>query len=242
MSLRTAAVIRHVAFEDLGVFERVLAQRGIAVRYVDAGVDHLEVAEIANADLVIVLGGPIGVYDEPSYPFLAAELRLIERRLRVGAPLLGVCLGAQLIAAAAGARVYPGPAKEIGFAPVTLTPEGQMSSLGALSAARNTVLHWHGDTFDLPLGAVRLASTPVTANQAFSLGANVLALQFHMEADPRSLERWLIGHTVEIAQSGLDVASLRAQIGQYGASVAAAGSSAFSLWLDGLKLGARDAA
>jgi GMP synthase (glutamine-hydrolysing) len=242
MSLRTAAVIRHVAFEDLGVFECVLAQRGVAVRYADAGVDHLEAAEIANADLVIVLGGPIGVYDEPSYPFLAGELRLIERRLRVGAPLLGVCLGAQLIAAAAGARVYPGPAKEVGFAPLTLTTEGQMSSLSALSASRNIVLHWHGDTFDLPVGAVRLASTPVTANQAFSIGPNVLALQFHMEADPRTLERWLIGHTLEIGLCGLDVTSLRAQIGQYGASVASAGAAAFALWLDGLKLGARDAA
>jgi GMP synthase (glutamine-hydrolysing) len=242
MSPRTAAVIRHVAFEDLGVFECVLAQRGIAVRYVDAGVDHLEAAEIANADVLIVLGGPIGVYDAPAYPFLAGELRLIERRLRVGAPLLGVCLGAQLIAAAAGARVYPGPAKEVGFAPLTLTPEGQMSSLGALSAARNMVLHGHGDTFDVPSGALRLASTELTPNQAFSIGANVLALQFHMEADPRYLERWLIGHTTELALAKLDVAELRAQIARHGAAVAAAGSSAFSLWLDRLNLGARDVA
>lgn len=204
----------------------------------DAGVDHLEAAEIANADLLIVLGGPIGVYDEPSYPFLAGELRLIERRLRVGAPLLGVCLGAQLIAAAAGARVFPGPAKEVGFAPVTLTPDGQLSCLSALSASRNMVLHWHGDTFDLPSGALRLASTPVTANQAFSIGANVLALQFHMEADPRTLERWLIGHTTEIALAKLDVADLRAQIARHGAAVAAAGATSFSLWLDRLNHGA----
>jgi GMP synthase (glutamine-hydrolysing) len=238
MSLRTAAVIRHVSFEDLGVFERVLAQRGIAVRYVEAGVDHLEEPEIANADLLIVLGGPIGVYDEPSYPFLAAELRLIERRLRVGAPLLGVCLGAQLIAAAAAARVYPGPAKEVGFSPIALTPDGQLSCLSALSASRNMVLHWHGDTFDLPAGAVRLASTPVTQNQAFSIGANVLGLQFHMEADPRTLERWLIGHTVEIAQAKLDVADLRGRIAWHGTSVAAAGAAAFSLWLDRLNLSA----
>ncbi len=148
--------------------------------------------------------------------------------------MLGICLGAQLIARAAGARVYPGKQKEIGFSPLTLTPAGEASCLAALAAAGGNVLHWHGDTFDLPEGAERLASTPITENQAFGLGPNILALQFHMEAEPERLERWLIGHTGEIAQAGLDVRALRADIGRHGAAVTQAGAQAFNRWLDAL--------
>ncbi len=234
MPLTTAAVIRHVSFEDLGILAPVLAARGIDARYFEAGIDDLSAIERDGADLLIVLGAPIGVYDEPLYPFLAGEIALIERRLRAGAPTLGICLGAQLIAKAAGARVYPGKQKEIGFSPLTLTADGEASCLGALKTANYNVLHWHGDTFDLPAGAKRLASTPITENQAFSLGANVLALQFHMEAEPERLERWLIGHTGEIAQSGLDVRSLRAEIASQGEAVVEAGAQAFDRWLDAL--------
>jgi GMP synthase (glutamine-hydrolysing) len=237
MPLTSAAVIRHVAFEDLGVLAPVLLARGVSARYFEAGIDDLEAIARDEPDLLVVLGGPIGVYDEPLYPFLAGEIRIIERRLREGTPVLGICLGAQLIAKAAGARVYPGKQKEIGFSPLSLTPAGEASCLGALNAADGCVLHWHGDTFDLPAGATLLASTPITQNQAFSLGPNVLALQFHMEAEPRGLERWLIGHTGEIAQAGLDVRKLRAEIAQHGAVVAAAGAVAFNRWLDGIARG-----
>jgi GMP synthase (glutamine-hydrolysing) len=150
MPLSTAAVIRHVAFEDLGVLAPVLAARGISARYFEAGVDDLGAIERDAPDLLVVLGGPIGVYDEPLYPFLGGEIALIERRLRASAPTLGICLGAQLIARAAGARVYPGTPKEIGFSPLTLTPDGEASCLGELKPAAYNVLHWHGDTFDLP--------------------------------------------------------------------------------------------
>lgn len=234
MPLKTAAVICHVSFEDLGTLAPVLAARGIDARYFEAGLDDLSVIEREPADLLVVLGGPIGVYDEPLYPFLAGEIAVIEHRLRAGAPTLGICLGAQLIAKAAGARVYPGKQKEIGFSPLTLTAEGEASCLSALEATQYNVLHWHGDTFDLPAGAKRLASTPITENQAFSLGANVLALQFHMEAEPKGLERWLIGHTGEIAQTGIDVRKLRGEIASQGPAVVEAGAQAFNRWLDGL--------
>jgi GMP synthase (glutamine-hydrolysing) len=234
MPLTTAAVIRHVAFEDLGILGPVLAARGIEARYFEAGVDDLDAIEANNPGLLIVLGGPIGVYDEPLYPFLSSEIAFIERRLRAGAPTLGICLGAQLVTRAAGARVYPGKQKEIGFAPLTLTADGEASCLGALKSADHQVLHWHGDTFDLPTGAKLLASTPVTTNQAFSIGPNVLALQFHMEAEPKGLERWLIGHTGEIAQTGLDVRKLRADIARRGPAVVEAGAAAFNRWLDGI--------
>jgi GMP synthase (glutamine-hydrolysing) len=233
--LKEAVAIRHVAFEDLGVFEGVLSDHGFDVRYVEAGVADLAAADPAGAELLIILGGPIGVYEEPIYPFLGDEIRIVAERLKSGKPLLGVCLGAQLIARAAGAKVYPGTGKEIGFIPVTLTAEGQSSCLAALGGAEHMALHWHGDTFDLPAGAVRLASTPVTANQAFSLGPNVLALQFHMEADPRTLETWLIGHTGELNGAKIDIPALRAEIARRGPAVAAAGAKALDLWLGGLK-------
>jgi GMP synthase (glutamine-hydrolysing) len=152
MGSRTAAVIRHVAFEDLGIFREVLAARGYAVRYLEAGVDDLA-GPLASADLAVVLGGPIGVYETERYPFLVTELRALERRLAAGRPTLGICLGAQLIAAALGARVYPGGKKEIGWAPVALTAAGRASPLAALEG--RPVLHWHGDTFDLPRASGR---------------------------------------------------------------------------------------
>ncbi len=228
-----AVAIRHVAFEDLGALEPVLAARGYSVTILDAGVDEIARAGAREADLLIVLGGPIGVYDVPTYPFLSGELKVIERRLASGTPLLGICLGAQLIAAATGSRVYPGSAKEIGYAPLTLTEAGQRSCLSHLGPDLH-VLHWHGDTFDLPPGADRLASTAITPNQAFAIGSNALGLQFHMEADPRRIEQWLVGHASELAGAKVDVNKLRAEAARHGAPVAEAGARAFAAWLDGI--------
>ena len=224
--------LRHVAFEDAGTLERLLVRRGAEVEYVDAGVDDLLAIEAAAPDLLVVLGGPIGVTETDRYPFLADEIRLIEQRLVSGRPMLGICLGAQLIARATGCRVYPGLEKEIGFGPIELTPAGLASPLGALEKSDFHVLHWHGDTFDLPSGAKRLASTAVTENQAFALGGNVLALQFHIETEPAKFERWLIGNTVEISAAGLDVGALRQQNVTHGPAVAAAGQVVLKAWLD----------
>jgi GMP synthase (glutamine-hydrolysing) len=207
---RTVLAIGHVAFEHLGTFEAVLKKRDYAVRYGEAGMDRIA-AEMADGDaLLCIMGGPIGAYEEERYPWLLDELALIGRRLASGAPMLGICLGAQLIARAMGARVYPGPAKEIGWAPVELTEAGRASPLARLEDCRGMVLHWHGDTFDLPAGASRLASSAITLNQAFSAGDRVLGLQFHVEAAPDEIERWLIGHACEIgATKGVAVEAIR---------------------------------
>jgi GMP synthase (glutamine-hydrolysing) len=140
--------------------------------------------------LLIVLGGPIGAYETDTYPFLAAEIALLERRLMHDRPTLGICLGSQLMAKALGARVFPGPLKEIGWGRIDLTEAGAGSSLASLGSEDSEVLHWHGDTFDLPAGAVRLACNANYENQAFAFGQAALALQFHAEADPGSLEKW----------------------------------------------------
>jgi len=233
----TVLAVRHVAFEHLGAFEAVLTERGYAVRYADAGMDRIA-PDMADGDaLLCMLGGPIGAYEEHLYPWLLDEIALIERRLATGAPILGICLGAQLIARAMGARVYPGRAKEIGWAPIELTDAGRVSPLARLENCGRMVMHWHGDTFDLPDGATRLASSAITVNQAFSAGSSVLGLQFHIEAAPDEIERWLIGHACEIAATdGIAVAAIRADTAAHGPALAPCAARLFGDWLDGAGL------
>ncbi len=209
MSLPTAVAIRHVAFEDLGAFAMPIERAGYKIHYYDAGIDALWTLEPIKTELLIVLGGPIGAYSDEVYPFLREELNLLEARLTAGRPTLGICLGAQMMARALGAHVYPGRAKEIGFAPLTLTEAGRASCLRGFD--QQTVLHWHGDTFDLPNGAVRLAQTTICENQAFAYGRNALGVQFHPEAGGEGFERWLIGHAHELAHEKIDVRRLRAE-------------------------------
>jgi GMP synthase (glutamine-hydrolysing) len=234
---KRAVAIRHVAFEDLGLLEGLLVRHGFDVRYVEAGVDDLDDPAIANAELMVVLGGPIGAYEEDRYPFLTGELAVIDQRLASGRPVVGVCLGAQLMARTLGARVYPGPRKEIGFAPLQLSDAGAASCLAPFGEDGAVVLHWHGDTFDLPQGAVRLASSAITENQAFAFGDRVLGLQFHGEARHAGFERWLIGHTCEISGVvGLTPNALRAEAAHHFAALEARGVRCFERWLAGAGL------
>ena len=148
----TVLALRHVSFEDLGVVAPVLANRGLVARYWDAGVDPVSELEDADPALLVILGGPIGARDEALHPFLDAELALIRRRLDAGRPVLGVCLGAQLIARALGGGLRAGDA-EIGWAPVDLTAAGEASVLAPLAGV--PVLHWHGDRIVLPEASSR---------------------------------------------------------------------------------------
>ncbi len=230
---KTAIAVRHVHFEDLGAFGPVLARRGYSVRYCDIGVDDLAGIDPVTPDLIVVLGGPIGVHDEPAYPFLRDELELLERRLAAAGPTLGICLGAQLMARALGTRVYPAAAKEIGWGEVRLTEAGRRGPLRHLAAV--PVLHWHGDTVDLPDGAELLASTETCPNQAFSFGRRALACQFHPEITGRGFERWLVGHAVEIAlTSELSPAELRRTTERFAEQSAARGEALLSEWMAGL--------
>ncbi|MFZ1884471.1 MAG: glutamine amidotransferase [Rhodoplanes sp.] len=224
--------IRHIAFEDLGLLAPLLAERGFSLRYLEAGIDDIDSTTLTAPDLVVILGGPIGVYEEDLYPFLNGELAAIRARMDAAKPTLGICLGAQLMAKALGARVAPGPRKEIGWAPLALTEASRVSLLGAFETT--PVLHWHGDNFELPANAIRLASTSVCPNQAFAYGMNLLGLQFHIEVDPARIEQWLIGHTVELAKAGIDPRELRRQAATLGRATAEKGKAALAAWLDGV--------
>jgi GMP synthase (glutamine-hydrolysing) len=224
---KTLLAIRHVAFEDLGGFEVPLKAAGYQLRYADMGVD--DVVGFGDPDLLAVMGGPIGAYEDDLYPWLREEIGFIRARLKAGRPVLGICLGAQLMARALDARVYPGRAKEIGWKSLNLTKAGE-KLLGALDGL--PVLHWHGDTFDLPAGAINLASTDVCENQAFSVGRHALAFQFHPEAQEPGFERWLIGHTGEIAATpGVSVPQLRADTKAMAAKSVVAGAQVLQTWL-----------
>jgi GMP synthase (glutamine-hydrolysing) len=181
--------------------------------------------------LLVVLGGPIGVYDEQDYPFLKDEIGCIRARLTAGKPILGICLGAQMMVAALGARVYAGDrGKEIGWAPIEAageTPEW----FKPLLEPGLSLFHWHGDTFDLPIGARHLARSERYAQQAFSVGENALGLQFHPEVTAEGLESWYVGHASELHQAGLHAASLRAAAEAHGVALEAAAGRFWEQWL-----------
>jgi GMP synthase (glutamine-hydrolysing) len=233
--MQNALVIQHVPFEDLGNLHPVLEQRGYQIFYQQAGVDDLSLIEPTQPDLLVILGGPIGVYEEKDYPFIKDELKLLEQRLANNLPTLGICLGSQLIARALGAAVYPGHGKEIGWGSLQLSEAGQNSCLRHLATKDRAVLHWHGDTFDLPAGAVLLASSQQYKNQAFSWGDSCLGLQFHPEVTATGLERWFIGHACEITSTnGVSVSQLRTETMLYASVLQPIAIHLWNEWLDGL--------
>lgn len=232
MTNKTAVVYRHLAFEDLGIWQRVLQENGFSARYVDIGVDEISVDEARDSDLLIILGGPIGVDEESHYPLLRQEKQALAARLALRLPTLGVCLGAQLIAEVLGASISRLPKKEIGYAPIELTAQGEDSVLAPLQDV--PVLHWHGDQFGTPEQAERLAQTQLCPNQAFQVGAEILALQFHLEADPNRIEQWLIGHAGELAGEGINPRDIAHDAHTVGRALTVAGEQVLQNWLSRL--------
>jgi GMP synthase (glutamine-hydrolysing) len=230
---RTALAIRHVHFQNLGVFEAVLKGAGYSVRYCDVTDPAFAACDAFAPDLMFVLGGPVGVYDRALYPFLDKELALLKARMAADLPTFGLCLGAQQMAAALGAEVRAMERKEIEFAPLTLTAEGKNSALRHLEGL--AVLHWHGDMFDIPSGSDRLAATAACPNQAFARGSNIMALQCHPEVDAIcDIERWLVGHAVELAFAKADIHRLRADAVRHGEALKTGACKMFEAWLKGL--------
>jgi GMP synthase-like glutamine amidotransferase len=172
--------LQHVSFETPGLLVDEVLSRGHSLRNTALYAGE-QLPSTGEFDVLIIMGGPMSIHDEVEYPWLIPEKELIGAAIREGKKLLGICLGAQLIAAVCGARVYPNLQKEIGFWPVTWGDREE------------TVFHWHGETFDLPAGAIRLASTDACVNQAFSLGDKVLGIQFHPEVTGEII-RGMVGH------------------------------------------------
>ena len=217
----------HVRFEDLGAFAQPLATAGYDIAYRHAGAAPLTIEEWRDTDLIVILGGPIGVADVASYPWLADEIDGIALRLANRQPTLGICLGAQLMAVALGGQVLASGGMEIGWSPLAIAP-----GAGPLDALRGVpVLHWHGDNIVPGAALLAEAHTEPTPCQAFRIGSHALGLQCHVEFDPAMLEEWLTGHAVELRQAGVDLAQLRADTRQHGPRLVQAGQALLQDWL-----------
>ncbi|OHT21189.1 MULTISPECIES: glutamine amidotransferase [Edaphosphingomonas] len=233
--MKRALVIRHVPVEGVAGFRAPIEAAGFIVDRIDVTDPAFPETDMVAPDLVVMMGGPMGVYETDRHPWIACQIRRLGERLAADRPTLGVCLGAQMMAAALGARVYPGGRQEVGFAPVSLNGKGADSPLRHVEGL--PMLHWHGDTFDLPGGTELLASTDHYAHQAFRRGANILALQFHAEMgeDPR-FENWLEKWPDAIAAAGGTADELRAHHDAHGPNAVAAGRRMIAEWLEGLRL------
>ena len=234
MHTSQALVLSHIVFEDLGLFEAPLRARGFEIENVLAAEARYPLQKAESCELLVIMGGPMGVYEQQDYPFLTGEIALIRQRLAARKPILGICLGAQLMAAALGARVYPGEnGKEIGWSAIqsapNLTPPNWFAPLLADGLE---VLHWHGDTFDLPPSVLHLASSKLYANQAFAVEDFALALQFHPEVTAAGLESWYTGHAAELNRTGISIPALRSAAQNHAAALERATKRFFNLWLD----------
>jgi len=184
-----ALVVQHIRCEPPGVFTDVLGRHGItiATAELDEG-DALP--DWRGVDLAVVMGGPMGVYDEAEHPWLAAEKKWIAEAVRAGMPYFGVCLGAQLLAASLGAAVRTGSTPEVGVLPVTLTEAGRADPVLTVLGPEFDALQWHGDTFDVPAGAVCLGSSPAYPHQAMRFGDVAYGVQFHIEVTGQMFAEW----------------------------------------------------
>jgi GMP synthase (glutamine-hydrolysing) len=201
MCMRRLLVFQHVSFEILGTLHPLLKARGFRIRYANFGRHPEARPEVSGYNGLVVLGGPMNVDDLTRHPHLAVEVELIRQAIDQGMPVLGVCLGAQLIAKALGAPVYANGGKEIGWYEVSPTSAAKDDPLFKDFEAVEKLFQWHGDTFALPAGAVHLAASPSCPGQAFRYGSNVYGFQFHLEVDEPLIERWLRvpAHGAELA-------------------------------------------
>ncbi len=227
-------VLQHHRCENLGTIDDALQRARIEPRYIRSADGQPVPKELGDAAGLIVMGGPQCVYEQDKFPYLRDEMRLIEDALRRERPVLGVCLGSQLLAATLGAKVYAGQKKEIGWYSVTLTtaatgargsdipvaipPRRDGNAVSARSPGdplftgvphRFTGFHWHGDIFDLPRGAVLLASSALTANQAFRYGRSAYGLLFHMEATFPQVRAMVETFADELCAAGINGAAIK---------------------------------
>jgi GMP synthase-like glutamine amidotransferase len=233
-------VLQHIACEPPGVFEDVLLERDVALHRVE--LDEGEPLPDWRAfDAIVAMGGPMSVNDEAELPWLADEKRVIGEAVRGGKPYWGVCLGVQLLASSLGARVYPGPEPEVGLLPIDLTEEGRVDPVFGPVQRDLVTLQWHGDTFDLPDGAVRLSSSPAYSNQAFRF-ERAYGVQFHLEVSAEMAREWaeVPEYVASLERTlGADGApAFLAEIGENVEAMRSEGRALFERWLDRVTLAA----
>ena len=205
--MKKLLVLQHVPHELLGTLNPLLKRSGFRIRYVNFARHPDAQPSLDGYNGLVVLGGPMSVNDADRLPHLTTEMRLIEEALRRNIPVLGICLGAQLIAKTLGADVYPNKEKEIGWYDVSPTDEAESDPLLLGFQKTETIFQWHGETFDIPKSTRHLAFSSLCANQAFRYGNNVYGFQFHLEVDEPMIHRWL-----RVAENREEIAALRGTI------------------------------
>lgn len=231
-TMKTGLIIRHVPHEGIAGYRAPIEAAGYRLERIDVDDSGFSGIDLSEPDLLIMMGGPMGVYEQAQYPWIGCQMRRLARRIDAGRPTLGVCFGAQMMAAAMGATVYAGPVKEVGFHALdAIDPASPLRHLHGVP-----VLHWHGDTFDLPNDVELLASTSAYRHQAFRRGANILALQFHAEMglDPRFAE-WVRQWPEAAAEAGHSEETMHDHHARFGPGAVDAGRRMIAEWLADLR-------
>ena len=224
-------VVQHAAPETLGTIADVMEPKGVSVQYVRVFQDEPVPKGMDGASGLIVMGGPMAVRDQGRFPYLRDEMRLMEQALKESKPVLGICLGSQLLASILGARVTAAK-KEIGWGPVRLAPQAQQDPLWAGVPDSFTAFHWHGDIFDLPPGAVSLASSDATKHQAFRHGQKAYGLLFHLEMTENMIREMIRTFSEELLEQNLDSGWMIQKGNEYLPVTEKIGASVFARWAD----------
>lgn len=231
--IKTATVLRHSTAGHSGTITDVLSERGVEITMSDVFDTGLDVENAINTDLLIVLGGECGVYQNDLYPFLKDEMNIIRQRIDAGRRVLGVCLGAQLVATSCGGRAYQGPTgDEIGWRPLVLSDAGKQSMARHLAADLTYVPERHRDTFDLPPGATLLASTQQYENQIFAIGNHVLGFQCHIEVTPYIARDWNVALASAARLGMVDLDVFRADTDKWLGKLQGQARIALNEWFD----------
>jgi GMP synthase (glutamine-hydrolysing) len=229
-----ALVLQHIACEPPGVYEDVMREAGWGLERVELDAGE-PLPDPRRFDAIVAMGGPMSVNDEAELPWLAGEKRAIRAAVEAGVPFFGACLGSQLLASALGARVYSGPAPEVGLLPVFLTDEARRDPVFSELPSELLTLQWHGDTFDLPEGSTLLAGSPLYPHQAFRVGESAYGVQFHLEVSAEMAREW--GDVPEYAASLERVLGpgsaepFIARIAEHADSMRGDGAGLFARWL-----------
>lgn len=226
--------LEHTPFETTGTIGDAFAAVGIDVRAIHVWNGEPLPSALGSAAGLIIMGGPMGVYEQDRFPFLRQELHLIEQALAADLPILGICLGSQLLATALGANVRKGPRKEIGWHRVHLDPAAAADPLFRDAPHEFEGFHWHGDIFDLPSGGVPLAKTQATECQAFRHGRNAYGILFHPEVTPAIVSAMIEAFDDEIREEGIDAAELARDTHSHLESFQTIGAALWKNWASGL--------
>ena len=234
-----ALIITQLQPEGSCTLGESIHRRGLRIKTRNAPREGLDDIDPLRPDLLVVMGGPVGVYQAEDYPFLKQEIEILKKRIDANLPTIGICLGSQLIAAALGSKVYKGDVgREVGWHPLQATGAGKNTAVDLICDPHTNMFHWHGDTFDLPMGATRLASSAKYENQIFSYGKNVLGLQCHPEVQKQQLQEWYVMFQKDITGDNplIPVNELRQQTTENIDTLNTQAKLFFNTWLEEMDL------